>query len=404
VIRLSNAIAYVVLAMALCGCPWIEGDQAGECSDGEDNDGDSHLDCFDPGCAEDPDCQGDDDTWSPDDDDSADVPDDTSAWVEDSDPDDGQEGVFYRADITVEFNTSAVVDPALALQSAHGMVVPGEQTVHGDELVFDPHGADPDQHLSPGTTYVATVTWSTGSAQITFTTSELGTPVLDPWNDVVGRDYVRDFSRATIVEPPLGIMDPVEYFTALRVVSVASATDTIELFGAPVTGDGGDYTQDLCTPTFAFTGDMAGDWCNPHAALGPLDVTFPAFLAPNPASQMAVTVYDYTATGTFAADGDAMGGGTLDGVMDTRAMDELVDPDAGEGAACELLATLGIHCVQCPDGSGPLCLTLRVEDIPAEPAEITSTDPGTEETITGLVEVTTNQVEAWQAEGLCPGP
>ena len=47
----------------------IEGDQAGECSDGADNDGDGDYDCDDSDCAGAPDCQGDDDDSTPPDDD-----------------------------------------------------------------------------------------------------------------------------------------------------------------------------------------------------------------------------------------------------------------------------------------------------------------------------------------------
>ena len=52
----------------------IEGDEAGECDDLEDNDGDGSIDCDDPGCAADDACTGDDDddNDSGDDDDAVD--------------------------------------------------------------------------------------------------------------------------------------------------------------------------------------------------------------------------------------------------------------------------------------------------------------------------------------------
>jgi hypothetical protein len=403
VTRYGFATATWVLGLALCGCSWVEGDQPGECSDRDDNDGDSHIDCFDPGCYEDPDCQGDDDDSQPaGDDDSAEE--DVSAWVDSTDPRDGDDEVFYRSDVTVDFNTSSVVDPSLVLETIHGITVPGDQTLVGDELTFDPYGDDPEQHLQSGTEYVATITWSTGTTQISFTTSDVGTPVLDPWNDLIGHDFVRDLGAATIVQPPMGMMGHFNYDTAFHVSAIDTVGGTIELFGAPVTGDGSHYTQEPCTPTVAFTGDLAGTWTNPHAEFGPFDVAFGAFLSPSPDTPMAVTLYDYQVSGTFSPDGEEMAGGTMDGLMDTRGLDALVDPDGGEGIACATLDSLGIDCEECPDGSGKLCLAIEVVDIPGDRVTVTSTEPGTEETIEGMVEITDEQIELWQSEGLCPGP
>ena len=50
------AISLVVLGLA-CGTGAHEGDDAGECSDGADNDRNGEFDCDDPGCAGAPDCQ-----------------------------------------------------------------------------------------------------------------------------------------------------------------------------------------------------------------------------------------------------------------------------------------------------------------------------------------------------------
>ena len=90
------------LALPACACGvYLEGDEAGECSDGVDNDQDGAVDCSDPGCAaagacavddDDDDAGPDDDDAGPDDDDA--VPDDDDVGPDDDDagPDDDDVG------------------------------------------------------------------------------------------------------------------------------------------------------------------------------------------------------------------------------------------------------------------------------------------------------------------------
>ena len=77
--------SFLFLALALiltAGCPpadeEIEGDEAGECSDGADNDQDGAADCADTGCAADLACAGDDDDATGDDDDATGDDDDSA--------------------------------------------------------------------------------------------------------------------------------------------------------------------------------------------------------------------------------------------------------------------------------------------------------------------------------------
>ena len=62
---LTIAVLAGVLLFAFgVGCPAEvsnEGQSAGDCSDGADNDGDGDFDCNDSGCAGSPDCGGGDD-------------------------------------------------------------------------------------------------------------------------------------------------------------------------------------------------------------------------------------------------------------------------------------------------------------------------------------------------------
>ncbi len=62
--------ALALLVGLSCVAPDAEGDNAGECSDGADNDEDGLFDCNDPDCFGSPDCAGDDDSSPGDDDDT----------------------------------------------------------------------------------------------------------------------------------------------------------------------------------------------------------------------------------------------------------------------------------------------------------------------------------------------
>jgi len=70
----------------------IEGDEAGECNDGVDNDQDGNTDCADDGCAAATACTGDDDDTTGDDDDTAGDDDDSAGDDDDSAGDDDTAG------------------------------------------------------------------------------------------------------------------------------------------------------------------------------------------------------------------------------------------------------------------------------------------------------------------------
>ena len=67
-------------------------------------------------------------------------------------------------------------------------------------------------------------------------------------------------------------------------------------------------------------------------------------------------------SGRFGPEGQSLDQGVFAGLLDTRELADLVDPD-NEEALCELMEeTVGVSCVDCADGV-PLCLGLRVEDV-----------------------------------------
>ena len=82
-----------------------EGEQLGDCSDGEDNDNDGAIDCEDSGCINATECQ-ESDTGAPDD---TDVPDDTDDTT-DSEPDDSGDDSDTDTEAPQEFSGSLVVE------------------------------------------------------------------------------------------------------------------------------------------------------------------------------------------------------------------------------------------------------------------------------------------------------
>lgn len=88
---LKTMIVVAAVVLFAYGCEEedseLEGDDAGECSDGADNDLDGYFDCDDSGCFGSPDCEGDDDTSDDDvsDDDSGDDDDDDNDTSDDDD-------------------------------------------------------------------------------------------------------------------------------------------------------------------------------------------------------------------------------------------------------------------------------------------------------------------------------
>ena len=110
----------------------IEGDQPGECSDGEDNDADGLLDCTDPSCWNSTECGGDDDTGG-DDDDTGSGDDDTGSGDDDTGSGDDDTAPFGDPPVITN-----VTDTWLAAAQAFEFVLSIE---------------DPDCNLSPMSVY-----------------------------------------------------------------------------------------------------------------------------------------------------------------------------------------------------------------------------------------------------------
>ena len=321
---------------------------------------------------------------------------DVSAAIVNTYPEDGDTSFYHRNDIIIDFDAAAP-DATVVLVEDEGAMIPGINTLSNADrtLTFDPYGDDPTEHLEPGTSYTAWSTWQGQSADLHFSIWEEGGGSLC-WG-VEGQNYFVDLGSATFTEPP-GIGSLLAQYIAdvyliIRVLEVDESEEALDLIAATCDKDGNDYVQDPCVPTYSLGEDTELD-C-PY-----FEARFEEYVFQIEDTRCAV--WDMTFGGSFSADTRSIAGGILAGEMDARCLDALIDPHGGEGAACELLASLGIDCQACSDGSGPTCLAVDAHGIYSESVDVITFDPEMGEEMEGLLEITEPTVADWEAVGYCP--
>jgi hypothetical protein len=361
-------------------------------------------------------CPGDEQHDDDDDDDESccdddtyddDEPDDDPAQIVLTRPVEGATDVYHRDPILVEFDAE-LPSAAIELRDADGTLVSCEVTVEErpDRVIFDPHGDDPVEHLLPDTDYTATIEWPGDAFELHFRTSTLGTPLTAPDAALEGQDYAREVAAGWFIDP-YGMDVVMEVFgddfvPVLHVQEVRDEDGRIEAYGAVVARVEGELVQDLCSPTLAMDteGATLGDWANPWAQFGPLDLQALDY-TPGPGSPHTSTgVVQWTGSATFSPGGTELLG-HIEALVDTRAWDTLIDPHGGGGEGCDLLEALGIDCEDCPDGTGAHCLRMTLLDVPGTVADVQGVQPETGEVLTGLTEVTAQTLADWQAGGYC---
>lgn len=256
-------------------------------------------------------------------------------------PENGASEVYYRT--SVEFTMSAVESDASISLSDGSADVAGSSAVVGDRVVFTP-----DAPLAPSTTYTATLSWSCGPTEVSWTTSDIGSPA-DPAS-LVGKAYSLDLGAGRFVEPP-GVGDVIGSFLDTEVLLGVTAADAsiVHIMGA--LGDGAG-NQDICEPSFDF----------------PVDADFtenPYFIVESDSlnldiSGVLVTIEDLEVSGAFSANGDQVAGASLRGTLDVSILEELVGSDP-----CSLLVAFGVSCETCSDGVTETCLSVYVDSMVA---------------------------------------
>jgi hypothetical protein len=262
-------------------------------------------------------------------------------------PNDGALDVFYDTSIRA---TLTVADPLAFIQLTDTAgIVPGTTGTDANDVWFEPTNS-----LASGTDYEWTITHACGDATQTFTTSEVGPPTTP--TDLIDKTYLIDGSSGTWVQP-LGIGPLLQQQGSDMFLKVVDANAT-ELTLRGATGDVLSATpaQEMC----ATTGDVEG-------------VNFaanPWFDAEIDDAQLYAPIDDLIISGAFSPDGTYIQGIRVEGTMDTRPLVPLLDPLGDDDLVCDLVATFGVSCIVCPDGSGDYCLDVLIEDMVADESTV----------------------------------
>ncbi len=174
----------------------------------------------------------------------------------------------------------------------------------------------------------------------------------DPQADIeaiIGSQYLLDMGSAVFTEPAdvgaLLAQYMSDVYLVFHVTDIIEAQDLIVLrFNE--TAEGGEVV------------DASGDWSNPWMSVESADELYIA-------DGETVFFHGLELSGRFTTSGNQLIQGSFSGPMDTRSLDPIIDPNAEEGAACQLLGSLEIACVECPNGD-PYCITLAATDVVCE--------------------------------------
>jgi hypothetical protein len=265
-------------------------------------------------------------------------------------PADAASNVYYRSDVTVLFEASD--ENATVVVSTGGTEVNGSATWDGDTMTWSA-----DAPLDASTTYDVAISYECGTPATSFTTSEVGSAADSA--DIADRTYVLDLAGGNFVQPA-GVGPLLQTQLAVDIlIGVTGVSDTeVYMMGAIGVEGANPPEQDTCEETIDFP--TAADFsANPFFSVGPDTTTLSV-------QGMDITIDDLLISGAFAPDGSYIAGATLAGAVDTRPLVGLIDPEGSDDTICDLVATFGVACEPCSDGSGDYCLTLLVNDISAE--------------------------------------
>jgi len=272
-------------------------------------------------------------------------------------PSGGDSSFYYRGSIEVTF-TATESEGEVELTDSSGNAVSGESSWDdtGTVLYFTP-----DDPLSPSTDYKLVIHYCGGDPEVDFRTSEVGTAA--DTTSMVGKAYTIDLSSARFIEPEgIGSVLGSVLTQSILVGVTAADSSTIQMVGAISTE--GTTEQDPCTPSIDFPeADFTG---NPYFEIGPQDTTISV-------AGYTATIGDLYISGAFAPDASYFAGGELGGVVDTTTLDDIPDladlagcDGTDDNCLCDFIAGTGFAaCSDCPDGSGPYCLTLLADQIVA---------------------------------------
>jgi len=271
--------------------------------------------------------------------------------VQSTSPTNGSMEHYYRAPIVFRLSEP---DPTAVVVTD----IVGATTFEDDgaTVVFTPEG-----NLSATTQYTVGLDYCYGEPEIEFTTSHYGA-TLEASTELLGSAYSLEFTGGeyTIGEDAGELLNAV--FTRpllLELVTVGEATMDLRLaVGKPGVVP---HVQDTCGRTVTLHSVSLNQL--PFVSGGVEDFEFGAHGGMLRFSSLAFE-------GTFAADGETMGGIAYDATLGVSELVELLSDFGDEEALCSLSENLGIPCVDCGDGSGDSCISIAAKGIEANKIDV----------------------------------
>ncbi|MFT5583955.1 MAG: hypothetical protein ACI9VR_001539 [Cognaticolwellia sp.] len=259
----------------------------------------------------------------------------------------GQAAVYNRSPL--RFTLSASDENASVSLDLDGSSVVGATSVEDLELTFIP-----DAPLLPNSEYQVTLVSCGTTAEMPFTTSDLGSPLTQA---IAGQTFAVDPDSGRVLAPKGGE----------AIVSAA-------LGGVVLMGIVSEGTQLEIDAALSNVGDTSQDTCNRTLQLPPADFSESPYFE-IPASDLVlaigsndVVINDLAITGTFRADGTGFEGGTLSAELDLRE----IGPILGELSEntpeelCEILDGLNIACAPCQVDQAAFCIDVLLDQVSAD--------------------------------------
>ena len=272
-----------------------------------------------------------------------------SVFPDESDAD----SIYYRSNIEIEFKTDESDSASFTLADSEGNAVSLSEAWSEDGLlvVLQP------EPLMPSTDYTLDVSYSCDkSAELDFTTSDIGGPVDGGPESLVDKVYRINLQSARITTPP-GVGDLLMGFipTDLHILVSPNAYDSgsqeLSMTGALGKGDGSE--QDECVPSIDFPVPAAFDE-DPYFEISATEL-------PLTVAGFTLTLNDVLLAGSFASDASSIEGLTLAGSADLRELD-IPDFDLD----CDTIEVIAPGaCVECDDGV-KACLDLVLDSMVAD--------------------------------------
>ena len=263
-------------------------------------------------------------------------------------PSDGAGAWFYRKPAVVTFSEENPT-VAFSVSDSSGADVP--VSFEWDDVRLNASVLPDSGAWSPSENYSLTIDLCGNTPSISFSTSDVGTPLEDDASNLVGNTYFIDLSSAEYSEPP-GVGTLLSLYLDMPLLLGVSSVDSSVI----------DFEAYL-----GYRDDVSPDWMavdmEPWIFSGADFSSQPFFSAYTemlsiPYGSVDIPVHGFSIEGTFASDASSIQKATFSGLGDTSGMGPLMGFGNDPNAVCTLLGQYGISCLDCPDGTGTYCIRL----------------------------------------------